>query len=351
MNSTDLDKLLSPFKLVVSRNALAPHFKAIELAPDHITACAPYALLQRKADLGIRDVMYVDAAAFLAVAQSLPPSEPVTLSSESGNLSWACGAARGRLARMSVSDMPAVPEPTRALRHATNRQLATALELGAISCGDNAVPGTYGVVIDNTALVVCSTDNSTISSYRIDEALKGAPDIVTLPPPGVEVLAAVLDNGGELQFNSNGVVSYRDKNSICVLRQIAPLVHSIRGMLDTLGGGDVTIPLPLDRVNAFVKRATALAENRRDAKVLLSLDQGRIILSFAEGAVMSDEYFLADELTDPGFAELKPVSLSVIKFSRALSHSTEIVLDFIERGVLSLRHDRFNYLVSGKVLD
>lgn len=345
MKSDDLSKLLSPFKHVALRSAQAPKYKVIELAPGYIRACATHGLLELLVETGVPNSIYVDTNLFLAVIQSLPPGQEVGLASEGNVLEWNCGQAKGRLACVPEVDMPAIPDP-HGSGDVTSKAMAEALEYGSLSSNPTAIGSdkTHGVVIytSDDDSVVCSTDSTTISMSSIGMSYsKLLPEILTLPPPGADLLAAVIDDG-YIEFDEKHGLIYRDKAISCMVKPIRPLNINIRDMCSKFNERTSTTPIPQDRITAFVRRVTALTENRRDARVTLEADNGQIVFSFSEGIVSSDEYFLAEVQQN-----FPPVSVNAVKMAQALPHVHTLVLDYMPESVLVMIGDALTYLVSG----
>lgn len=349
MQSDTLTKALAPFRHITSRTALAPAYRAIELGPERVKACASFAVLEAHLNIGVSDTVFVDAITFLSIVQSLPPQSDFVLTTSDGSLQWECGPARGKLALMNTVDTPEIAPSVRSRqRHRTTKALATALERGSVSCDNTALGaiGIYGVVMHSNQGVplICSTDNTTVSSCTTDMPLAGLPETATFPPPGADLLAAVIDDTGTLEFDQQGMV-YRSATIDCMVRQVPKLKTDIRDVLTQFGDDNITSAIPQERIRAFLMRAKALTENKSHARVLLGAINGSITLSFAEGTATSDEYILADELD--GCPDIVPVALPVDKVARALSYIDSIVLDYIERGVIIFQGGAFRYLVSG----
>jgi hypothetical protein len=350
MRSDDLAKQLAPFRLVASRTAHSPEFRAIELAPDHVTACASFGLISAAIEIGITDTVYADASVFLATIRSLPHDKPVVLSSEGGVLSWTCGQARGRLALLPKPDMPSVPDFSPGIEPTpTTGELARALDLGSVSCDEamQAIANTYGVVLDNrNGTTAYSTDNTTLSAYDLGDMFYDVPPLVPLPPHGAALLAGVIEDGGLIEINSNTVI-YHDEHTSCAVRQIKPLSVDIGSLRQQYADLDAITAIPRDQINTFIRRVTALTESRHDARVAVGVTDGKVTLDFSEGSIASDEYFeLSDELQ--GFPDMPPISVPAVKMARALNDCNEIALNHLDRGVIALRGGPFCYLVSGR---
>lgn len=352
MDSRDLAKTLRPFKIIGNRAAMAPKYRAIQLQPNKVVAASSFAELEITTNIGIEKTCCVSSEAFLAVVDSLPDGE-VELTRDGSALAWRCQNAKGRLATMTVDDMPSITRRTAIDGYKPSKQFIAALKRGSVSGVDNALISMdlYGVMIDNSAdgLTICSTDSATISAARVDEHINGA-ESATLPPQGIKLLNAIIDTSGTLQLVNNGVF-YSSAVCRCQINGVKPLKVDIKEMVATFSGAETVAPIPRDRIEAFVKRAAALADNRRNATIRLGVADGRIILEFDEGSSSTDEYFLVDDLE--GLPEMTAVVLPAIKVASALGYVDRIVLDHIHRGVVVMRGDapEFVYLVCGSVGD
>lgn len=348
MLSNELNKSLAPFYNIASARALAPHYRALELTPNCVKARSSFGMLEMYIDIGIKETVFVDAMAFLSIVASLPSRTDLKLTTKGDVLQWNCGPARGKLALMNVKDPPEIPEvwgePAK-----TTKDFAHVLERGALSCDNEALgaKGLFGVELHNKdGLTVCSTDSVTLSHCSIPRRVVGLPEKATLHPSGIELLASVMNNDGNLTFADTDVL-YQDDTVLCYMRQIPPLRESIVNMIDQWEGEEVISPIPRDRIAAFIKRANALTESKRQTRVLVSGAQESLILSFEEGTATSDEYVIAEEL--PPFPDLEPVPLSASKVARALSYIDSVIMDHIERKVLIFKGGHFRYLISGSV--
>lgn len=349
MDSTGLNKLLSPFAILANRGALAPHYRAIELAPDHVKAVASFGMLDVAAELDINDVAYVDASAFIAIVKSLPEGD-VHLSMNNGVLTWKCGNADGRLAVLTMPlGYPETPQH-QFDEFPVSADLPQALKLGGLSADENAigVEAVYGITLDNReTLMVTSTDNLTASAYEID-AIVGGPPLTTIAPKAGELLAAIAKPNGVLEFGEHSL-HYFDDTSICRVGYVKPLPNNVRDNFARFEEVYMVAAIPPDRIAAFVKRATALAENRRNAQVSLCFSDNRLAFSFEEATAATDEFYMTQELQE--FGPIEPVRVNAVKIARAMQYSKEVVLDFAEpaqdRGTLVIfRGDSFSYFVS-----
>ncbi len=359
MKSGSITNDLAPFKALLHKGALSPLYRSLLLTPDKVVGYSSYAVLEITTQVGVTRTVCVDSATFLAVVASLPGQEELTLTHADGALEWKCGTARGRLALVALDKFPDMPAFPSGRPGATpTEEFIDALELGALSCGNESLQsvGLYGVVIDSRDMdsangpSVYSTDNTT-SSCATPAPVTGweAPDLVTLTPAAVGLLASLLVPGeGRLLLDAT-TVYYEDAITRCVIKQVPPLKHDVREILQRYAQADLRVPLPRERAAAFIKRATTLSETKKNLFVQLTAQNGQISLSFADGVTSSDEYYLIDGLRD--MPATFTITVDAIKMARALAHTDEIVLDHLERHVLVLVRDLkglFDYIISGR---
>jgi len=355
MQSNDLSAYLAPFKLLINKNALSATYRTLELDGGVIRGCAGFGMLEVYGDFGLPDgPLYVDATTFIAVVDSLPADKPLVLNAENANvLAWEAGAAKGRLALNKIPEMPRIGEmrPANEAWHPTQKFIET-LRLGALSCGSESLAsiGMYGVVIDSTGDVcVYSSDNVTISCAFMSDTTIQAPPIQTYSPEAIKLLAAVLnpkDKEAAIYFGADGIY-YRDSYMRLALKQLAPMKADVNAILNEFSIGDTRAPLPVDRLQAFIKRINAMTENKKANSITMQASNGRLTMSFSDGLAASEEYYMVDELTVP---DLPPIQLDATKVGRALAHVDSVVLDHIERKVLVFEggDPLFQYIVSGK---
>lgn len=364
MKSSDLKTALAPFNKIMSRKATSTIYKSIELGNGVVRACAAYGILE--ANLSIAPIMetlsqsvFVDAATFLTVINSSLPNEEFIIDIDETSLIWSCQRARGRLALInSVEEMPSIDFS--GIQFSTfPEDLVRGLELGSISCDNAAISaiGMYGIVIYNPGIFICSTDNVTLSSATVVGELLGAPAVSTLPPEGVELLIDIMDAEAQRPVKSGGVIGfdakawyYADERRICKISMFPPLKSDVINVLFQYKDDTVFAPIPADSINKFVKRATALAEVRKNATVGVAASNGRLTLSFKEGASTADEDFLIAEFD--GLPDMPEITLSATKVARALTHAKEIIMDHMERGIVLFRgyQPDFDYVISGSVV-
>lgn len=359
MLSKTLNNALAPFRLLASKTALSPTYRALEIGPESVRGCSVYGVVEVAIKLIDADwePLTVDSAAFLAVVASMPEDKAVTLSTEPGALLWQCGQAKGRLALLPAVRIPLVKldQSPKALKRAWQppETFQLALELGGLSAAvaGLAAAGMYGIVLDNRrAYSVMACDGTTISHATVlAGSLPNTPDLVVISPEAAALLRLLLkDPEGRVQFDEQSVY-FISPSTRAVIKQLPQLKNDIATMLDRFGDEAIVATLPKDRATAFIKRVNALAETKSLAHIGLSASQGQIALTFNEGTASSDEYFLVEDLDIP---DLPEVQIDAAKTARALRYIDEIVLDHVDKHVVVLRGGTddmpFTYLISGK---
>lgn len=355
MLSNDLSAYLGPFGLLVNKNALSPLYRSLELDTNTIRGCAGYGMLEVTGEFGLPEgTFYVDATSFIAVINSLPADKEVEFNLEDGGvLAWECGSAKGKLALLKISEMPRIPakEQHEGCWHPTE-EFVSAIKLGMLSCGNESLAsiGMYGVVIDTTEdICVYASDNVTVSCAFVAEAKVTAPDLMTFSPDAIKLLTAILtpdDEAAFIEFSKDGIY-YQDGFVRAQVKQLAPIKENIAGILAEFSTGDTVATLPVERIQAFIKRINALAESRKSNYITLQASNGKLAMSFSDGLAATEEYYLVDDLVVP---DLPPVKLDAVKMGRALAHVNSVILDHIERKVLVLQGDDpvFQYIISGQ---
>jgi hypothetical protein len=347
----EMNAALSPFKLLCAKNALAPQYKALELSPNKIRGCSTFGRAEVMVATGVPTVTYVDAWTFINVVHSLPGDAALEFATDGNVLNWKAGASRGRLAQLTVADMPGIADEEGS-PYQPDPDFVNSLTLGALSSGDTAMAtvGAFGVVIDATGDLpaIMSTDNTTMSCcyFKPATAFKLAKP-VTLSPDAVALLGSQINTKGLIAFAENNV-HYVDDWIELVVTQVPPLTKNLKAIVAGYNSANTCVKIAPEAISAFVKRAGALAESKRDTHVVLSASNGQLGLSFSQGAASADEVYLVESLQLPNVAE---IHLDGAKLARALQNVDHLVLDHIDRGVLVLRGGKdncFHYLISGK---
>jgi hypothetical protein len=354
MISHELKTVLNPFKFLLAPQAMNPIYRTLELQPMDdqtclVRGCVSWGVLEIATTLRLAEPSFVNRADFLAIVQSLPKAHEFNLKITNGALHWTCGRARGKLAQMAAVEMPWIDWPEALWPYPAD--LRTALDLGRLSCHTTALAATgmYGIVVDQRDghIIVASTDNASLSIAWADGVLPGAAELSTLAPDGVELLAEIMADG-VMGFDDKAWY-YADAVTRCRIVLLPAMKNDIRTVRKKYNEASIIAPIPAEALSRFIKRANALAEVKRNARVCLGLIDGRLVLSFKEGNSETDESFTLEALA--GQPNTPEVELSAAKLARALSHTTEVVLDHAKRGVLMFRGHAppFEYLLCGRL--
>lgn len=357
MLSSDLAAYLSPFSMLINKNALSPLYRSLELSMDTIRGCAGYGMLEITGEFCLPEkTIFVEAASFIAVINSLPGDKEVEFNLESdGVLTWECGAAKGKLALLVIKEMPRIEPLNETAKEGgwkPTAEFVQALKLGMLSCGNESLAsiGMYGIVIDTQEdICVYSSDNITVSCAFVSDAAVQAPPIMTFSPDAIRLLTTILapdEESAFIVFSEQGIY-YEDGYIRASVKQLAPIKADITSILAAYSGGETTADLPVERIQAFIKRINALAESKKSTYITLQASSGKLSMSFSDGLAATEEYYLVDNLEVP---DLPPIKLDALKLGRALAHTTSIILDHIDRKVLVLQGDDpvFQYIISGQ---
>lgn len=355
MIASHLAQLMAPFAALANKHALSDLYKCILIDPDHVEGCSQYGIMDANVRLGIPERVFLDAIVFHSVLKSLPDKEEVVFKLQAGALEWECGMSTGKLALLGAQKLPSI-EGSDALPQGEpwtpTDAFIDALDLGGLSCGSvgMASAGVYGIVLDNRDdFSVLSSDDVTISICKAGAKVASFPEQVTFSPDAIAMLRMVLNGDGK-----DAILSLSSSALYCVnkafrlfLRPIPPIKHDLRAHAANFAAANTVAAIPRERLAAFIKRASALSEDKGRTHVTLAAASGALSLSFVEGASSSDEYYLVDKLDIPTLPEIK---LDASRIARVLAHSEEIVLDHIDRRVLLLRGKTppFTYMVCGR---
>lgn len=352
----DLRELLAPFKLMTNKSALSAVYKSLLLLPDRVCGCSSNGMMEIFLEPGIDAPAVVDAAPFLALLDSLPKGEELRLDAGEGVLSWACGKAKGKLALALLETLPRMAGPfPKNGGWVPMGGFTDGLSVGALSCDSMSLAslGMHGLSITATdaGLHFCSSDNITVSNVLVPfEEGSVLPTeeagLITLSPDAATLLGAVLAPKGKLLVTETEI-RYWDSGTRLVLKKVAPLKHDLVALTDKYPERDIVVEIPLERIAAFIKRTTSIAESKRNSIITMRAANGQLSLEFADNTASGDEYYMVDDLELKKDLEIK---LDAVRLARALEHVTHVSLDYVDRGVLLFLGDEpdFTYLVAGK---
>ena len=330
-------------------------YRSLQLSPDRVVACSSFAVLEAAIKLPINETCYVDTAAFLVVASSLPPDVPISLSVESGALLWSCGKgqAKGKLATRDITHMPEIKRAKKPGIWEYPEDFPDALRLGALASGQPAMAtlGIDGVVIDNRGDEICvySSDNITLAVAFSGSTRNILPDTLTLSPNAAELLAEILKPDGVIESAAeNDRWIYVDPTYTMLINERAPLRVDMRPAFEPYIDNQDIVPLESDRMSAFLRRVTAITENKNDLYVGFGAEDGKLHLSFDGGTASSTEYYIVE---NDGMPDLAPVPIKASNVAPALAHVDRIALDHAEEHRVLVFHGdkpRFAYIVTAR---
>lgn len=349
---TELNQKLDCFGMLINPKALSINYRALQLSPTHARACSAFGALETEIDLGLDKEIYIDGSAFLQVIKSLPSAQ-LELSVSDQSLNWKCGAARGQLALLSDTIEIARPElPKRALLAEVGDNFGKALELAALACGSTALLsiGLYGILLDNeSALVGFASDNSTMSSARLGDKIKNAPEKCYLSPDAARLVSMLASkNKTRIFIEGEASLYVVAAGTKLVVKQVPPLKFDIKSGISAFREQQLKIDLNRDVVSSFIRRAEALAEEKGKATVAISVEDGAVKLSFAEGKSSSEEYYLAEGGPK---GSVGPITVDSRRLARALSNAASVIFDYVSKEVLVLRGaNDFVFVIAGKAV-
>lgn len=347
MLATDLAKQLASFSLLSNKNALSQIYSSLYLTPTLVRGCSAFGVMEVEVPTGIERPVVIDAEAFLQVLKSLPGKE-LSFSIQDSVLQWECDFAKGKLAlKESSIEIPELQWPINPDVEVTSK-FSKGLELGALACGSPALLslGLYGILIHNfDQLRAYSTDDTTISSCLLGEAIPSKIEIVTLSPDAVKLLVDVTSDKACLAFDESTVYCSTPSTRL-LLKQIAPLKHDIKEGAKQFSNCSQIVILNRDVISRFVRRSEALTENKGKVEVSVSVNKGSVRLEFDEGKSFNEEYYLAEGSTD---LTVQPVTLEARRMTKVLSSATSIAFDHAKDGILIFQGDNeFQFVICGK---
>lgn len=360
MKANHLGSLLTPFVSLTNRHAMSNVYKSLEISQNGIRACAPWGILEMRKDIGFDHTVYVDALQFIGVIKNLP-AEELKMSISNNALLWECSdstgekfAAEGRISLLAPLDIPKAPvQESNAANYHPDGNFLDAFELGSLACGPQSMAsvGVFGVTLDfkDDGFFVSSSDSITMASALAASDYPSAwPQRSALRPEAAQMLNAVLheaDKESFIDFQDEAIYAHAGVFDL-YLKPAAPLKHDILSLCRNYADRLTTTRLSGNRIQAFIKRAAALAESKAHTYVNLSISKGAMMLSFEEGDAKSDEYYAAEGLDVP--ADLPSIRLDSSSLAKVLAHTDLVALDHIDRGILIFigEKPKFEYLVS-----
>lgn len=357
MKSTELAAILTPFAALINKHALSDVYKTLEIGPKLIRACAPWGIMEADVDLGCTSTFYVDATTFIGVIKSLP-SQEIALAVSNNTLTWKCGNKSSG----NIGIRPPITIPDAADWSIFDKPLynpsksdtgISGIGLGALACGSMGMgqAGLYGVAFDFTpeGIVISSSDDTTIAVAKVSNQTRNRwPKRFALLPEATVLLDMIIKQPGKnnkIEFQEK--VIYVRGGGFRLMLKSAPLLKQDLVMLaNNYTTREDHVELPREGINAFIRRASALAETKDHTHVTLRGTKGDdgtgLTLSFAEGVASAEEIRLVGLQRD-----IASIKLDAGRLAKALAHTDEIAFDHIDRGILLLYGKNFDYLICG----
>jgi hypothetical protein len=350
MEAGKLFESMKVFRSIVK----ADEHNIITLTPETAVAGSEWAYAMAKVHTGLPEgvTVIVDGQALLNILASLSPTTDVVFHSTDAALSWSCGAAKGRLARLERGVPEALPESNGPSVPATPAMLR-GLTLGALSCapgGGGAATRLDRLTIygEGDQLLFGSIDNATISIYtmKTESPVTGQ---WLLGATGAQLLSEACGvNAGVFKLGDRNVTFYNEWLRVTVALAGDTQPHDVRKLSKDYDGEEVQGELNRKIIQTFIRRANNLAENAESRMVQIGADNRRIVMEFSDSVNETTEYYLADSLPDMGPNFSVRVKCDASKVARALEHCDKVILDHHERRVLVFTGPDFHYLMMGK---
>lgn len=354
-----IKELLRPFKGFMPKKALSATYRCLEILPDRVAGCSNDGMMEVFMKMGLDETIFIEAHPFLALLDSLPETEKLELQVEAGTLQWKCGNAKGKLALADLTKIQRMPAKMPKQGWKPPVGFIDGLRAGSLSCDSVSMlsAGLHGVAVhfEEERIVFASSDNLTISIVCLEYGDEDAPPEfgssadgpLVISPEAAGLLADALAEDGQFSFK-NGDILYWDEGTRILLRQMEPLKMDLTKAFKKFPDRKMEAPLPQDAVRAFVKRALALAEVKRESLVTLQAKKGKFTIAFDSGTASSEEFFMAKSLKMDG--ELS-IQVEAARLARALEHIETVYMDYMgENGALIFAGSdpEFTYIVAGR---
>jgi len=349
-----LNDVLEPFQFVCDTNSLATDYRRLFITQNRIKGRSARASIDAMYSLGIPEPFSIDFGLLFPLVRSLRTSsnQEIEFQYEGTVLSWECGAAHGKLAVTEPKDVEMLPRVPSNQGLTVSKQLVKTLDLGSLACSNSALEsiGLHGMImLEDVEKAFCiSSDNVSVAcaSMPIEEgALQSG--ITTVKPQDAQLLSMLASReGGRMVFQENAIY-YSDLSMRAVVHPVPPLQHDLYEICSRNFEADKVAKLPKDRIASFVKRATALTENREHCSVVVRAADNQITLEFTENRASSEEMYLLENVTVPTPTE---VMVDAVKLGKALQNCDEMLLDNMHKSMLVFRSadQSFHYLLAGR---
>ena len=204
--------------------------------------------------------------------------------------------------------------------------------------------GLYGVMakVDDDTIRFLSSTGANFAMASIPKGDYPGGDF-TLRPPTPRTLSALLSagNNAAVDVTSEGIFILSDA-FVAQLAVSVPLEGSLLKIAKRFSTSNYSVKVDPEGVKTFLVRARALTEKSTEAKVILKVSNGELLLEHQGVASSLEETFLAEGLDSSlSFAS---VALPVGAFIQALGHADSVIFDYMNKNVLVLRGENPEFI-------
>ena len=338
MNVEKLQKAAKLLSNIINDASPTTLYRAVEINDASIRAASEYGNIEVFLEpTGLTEPFLFIGAAFCDVINSLPKAADIALTHEGTQLSWKCGRAKGSWKSIPSRDsLPLIVHES--FPWVPRADFQKALELGASCCVSAASSiGLYGVVakVDDETLRFLSSSGANFAMASIEKGFFPGGDF-TLRPPTPKTLCSLLNAGEQLAMDITADGIFILSNEFAAhLPLAAPLEGNLMKIAKKFDKSTLSVKIDPEGVNAFLVRARALTEKSMEAKVILKVTAGELLLEHVGIASSLEETFLAEGL-DPSLS-FASVALPVAAFIQALGHADTAVFDYMPNKIMVLR--------------
>lgn len=338
MNVEKLQKAAKLLSNIINDASPTTLYRAVEINDASIRAASEYGNIEVFLEpTGLTEPFLFIGAAFCDVINSLPKTADISLSHEGSQITWKCGRAKGSWKNLPSRDsLPLITHDNFPWNPRADFQKA--LELGASCCVSAAASiGLYGVVVkvDGETLRFLSSSGANFAMASIEKGFFPGGDF-TLRPPTPKTFCSLLTAGEQVAVDiTDEGIFILSNEFVAQLPLAAPLEGNLMKIAKKFDKSTLSVKIDPEGVNAFLIRARALTEKSTEAKVVLKIAAGELLLEHMGVASSLEETFLAEGL-DPSLS-FASVALPVAAFIQALGHADTAVFDYLDKKILVLR--------------
>ena len=338
MNVEKLQKAAKLLSNIINDASPAVLYRTVEIGEASIRAISEYGNIEVFLEpTGITEPFLFIGAAFCDVINSLPKTAEIVMTREGSEIAWKCGRAKGTWKNLpSLASIPFITHDS--FPWMPRADFQKALELGASCCVSAASSiGLFGVVavVDDENLRFLSSSGTNFAMASIEKGFFPGEGF-TLRPPTPKTLSSLISGGEQVALDiTNEGIFVLSNEFVAQFPLAAPLEGNLMKIAKKFDKRTLSVKIDPEGVNAFLIRARALTEKSIEAKVILKVAAGELLLEHVGVASSLEETFLAEGL-DPSIS-FASVALPVSVFIMALSHADTAVFDYMPNKILVLR--------------